>query len=164
MNPPNRLRGRVLAVGLATAVAATAVALPAADAKKQTVKPQPNVGYASPVAAKRGFAVIVLSRGKIVSGTIRAKFKDADGNVCRQEGITLDSGLTQLDYTIGKPKKPNADGRYSVKGTISDQPSDTATFSGKFASSTKTSIVVRAKWMECKTGKVVFKNAVPTAG
>jgi hypothetical protein len=163
MNSPNR-RGRTLAIGLVAAVATTAAVLPAADAKKQTIKPQPNVGYASPIAAKRGFAVIVLSRGKIVSGSIRAKFKDADGNVCKQEGITLDSGLTQLDYTIDKPKKPNDNGRYSVKGTIMDQPSDTATFSGKFASSTKTSIVVRAKWMECKTGKLVFKNAVPTAG
>jgi hypothetical protein len=163
MNPPNR-RGRALALGLATAFAVTAVALPAADAKKKTVKPQPNSGYASPVAAKRGFAVIVLDKGKIVSGSIRAKFKDAEGNVCRQDNMTLPSGLTQLDYTIDKPKKPNADGKYSVKGTVAHQPADTATFSGKFASSTKTSIVVRAKWMGCTTGKVVFKNAVPTAG
>jgi len=163
MSSPNR-RGRALAIGLAAALTAAAVAIPAADAKKQTIKPQPNVAYASPIAAKRGFAVIVLSKGKIVSGSIRAKFKDAEGNVCRQEGITLDSGLTQLDYTIDKPKKPNGNGKYSAKGTILNQPSDTATFSGKFASSTKTSIVVRAKWMECKTGKVVFKNAVPTAG
>jgi hypothetical protein len=163
MNSPNR-RGRVLAIGLVAALATTAVALPAADAKQKTVKPQPNVAYASPIAAKRGFAVIVLSRGKIVSGSIRAKFKDADGKVCAQQGITLDSGLTQLDYTIDKPKRPNDKGRYSAKGTIGDQPSDTATFSGKFASSTKTSIVVRAKWMGCKTGKLVFKNAVPTAG
>jgi len=163
MTSSNRPR-RALAIGLAATLTAAAVAIPAADAKKQTVKPQPNVGYASPIAAKRGFAVIVLSKGKIVSGSIRAKFKDADGKVCKQEGITLESGLTQLDYTIGKPKKPNDNGKYSAKGTIADQPSDTATFSGKFASSTKTSIVVRAKWMECKTGKVVFKNAVPTAG
>jgi hypothetical protein len=162
MTSPNRPR-RALAIGLAAALTA-AVAIPAADAKKQTVKPQPDVGYASPVAAKRGFAVIVLSKGKIVSGSIRAKFKDADGKVCRQEGLTLESGLTQLDYTIDKPKKPNGNGKYSAKGTVVDQPSDTATFSGKFASSTKTSIVVRAKWMECKTGKLVFKNAVPTAG
>jgi hypothetical protein len=162
MTSPNRPR-RALAIGLAAALIAV-VAIPAADAKKQTVKPQPDVGYASPVAAKRGFAVIVLSKGKIVSGSIRAKFKDADGKVCRQEGLTLESGLTQLDYTIDKPKKPNGNGKYSAKGTVVDQPSDTATFSGKFASSTKTSIVVRAKWMECKTGKLVFKNAVPTAG
>lgn len=163
MNSPNR-RGRTLAIGLVAALATAAVAIPAADAKKQAVKPQPDAAYASPIAAKRGFAVIVLSKGKIVSGSIRAKFKDAKGNLCRQEGITLASGLTQLDYTIDKPKKPNGNGSYSVKGTISNQPSDTATFSGKFASSAKTSIVVRAKWMECKTGKVVFKNAVPTAG
>ncbi len=161
MTRPNR---RALAIGLTAAVATVAVAIPAADAKKKPIKPEPNSGYASPVAAKRGFAVIVLSRGKIVTGTIRAKFKDADGKVCRQEGVTLDSGLTQLDYTIGKPKKPNDNGKYSVKGTILNQPSDTATFSGKFASSTKTSIVVKAKWMECKTGKIVFKKAVPTAG
>lgn len=161
MTSSNRPR-RALAIGLAAALT-VAVAVPAADAKK-TVKPQPDVGYASPVAAKRGFAVIVLSKGKIVSGSIRAKFKDADGKVCRQDNMTLESGLTQLDYTIGKPKKPGSDGKYSVKGTITDQPSDTATFSGKFTSSTKTSIVVRAKWMECKTGKIVFKNAVPTAG
>jgi hypothetical protein len=161
MTSPNR---RALATGLAAALAATAVAIPAADAKKKTIKPQPNSAYASSLTAKRGFAVIVLSKGKIVSGSIRAKFKDADGKVCRQEGLTLDNGLTQLDYTIGKPKKPNDKGKYSVKGTILNQPSDTATFSGKFASSTKTSIVVKAKWMECKTGKVVFKNAVPTAG
>jgi len=161
MTSPNR---RALAIGLAAAVAATAAVIPAADAKKKTVTPQPNSAYASSIAAKRGFAVIVLSKGKIVSGTIRAKFKDADGKVCRQEGLTLDNGQTQLDYTIGKPKKPNDKGKYSVKGTIPNQPSDTATFSGKFASSTKTSIVVKAKWMECKTGKVVFKNAVPTAG
>lgn len=161
MTSPNR---RALAIGLAAAVAATAVAIPAADAKKKPVKPQPNSAYASSLTAKRGFAVIVLSKGKIVSGSIRAKFKDADGKVCRQEGLTLDNGQTQLDYTIGKPKKPNDKGKYSVKGTVANQPSDTATFSGKFASSTKTSIVVKAKWMECKTGKVVFKNAVPTAG
>jgi hypothetical protein len=163
MNSPNHCR-RALAIGLTAALATTAVALPAADAKKKTVKPQPNAAYASSLTAKRGFAVIVLSKGKIVSGSIRAKFKDADGNVCRQQGITLDSGLTQLDYTIAKPKKPNGNGKYSAKGTINDQPSDTATFSGKFASSTKTSIVVRAKWMGCKTGKVTFKKAVPTAG
>ena len=162
MTSSNRPR-RALALGLAAALTA-AVAIPAADAKKQTVKPQPDVGYASPIAAKRGFAVIVLSKGKIVSGTIRAKFKDADGKVCRQEGLTLDNGQTQLDYTIGKPKKPKDNGKYSVKGTVYNQPSDTATFSGKFASSTKTSIVVKAKWMGCKTGKVVFKKAVPTAG
>lgn len=161
MTSPNR---RALAIGLAAAVAATAVAIPAADAKKKTIKPQPNSAYASSIAAKRGFAVIVLSKGKIISGTIRAKFKDADGKVCRQEGLTLTNGQTQLDYTIGKPKKPNDKGKYSVKGTVANQPSDTATFSGKFASSTKTSIVVKAKWMGCKTGKVVFKNAVPTAG
>ncbi|HEU0019430.1 MAG TPA: hypothetical protein VFQ14_03980 [Thermoleophilaceae bacterium] len=161
MTSPNR---RTLAIGLAAAVAATAVAIPAADAKKKPVKPQPNSAYASSIAAKRGFAVIVLSKGKIISGTIRAKFKDADGKVCRQEGVTLDNGQTQMDYTIGKPKKPNGKGKYSVKGTVYDQPSDTATFSGKFASSTKTSIVVKAKWMGCKTGKVVFKKAVPTMG
>lgn len=163
MTSPNR-RGRALAIGLAATLTATAVALPAADAKKQAVKPQPDSAYASSIAAKRGFAVIVLSKGKIVSGSIRAKFKDAKGDVCRQEGLTLESGLTQLDYTIGKPKKPNGDGKYSAKGTAANQPSDTATFSGRFASSAKTSIVVRAKWMGCKTGKVVFKNAVPTAG
>lgn len=161
MTSPKR---RALAIGLSAAVAATAIAIPAADAKKKTVKPQPNSAYASSIAAKRGFAVIVLNKGKIVTGTIRAKFEDADGKVCRQEGLTLDNGQTQLDYTIDKPKKPNDKGKYSVKGTIVDQPSDTATFSGKFKSSTKTSIVVKAKWMECKTGKVVFKNAVPTAG
>jgi hypothetical protein len=160
MTSPNR---RALAIGLAAAAAATAVAIPAADAKK-TVKPQPNSAYASSLTAKRGFAVIVLSKGKVVSGSIRAKFKDADGKVCRQEGLTLDNGQTQLDYTVGKPKKPNDKGKYSVKGTVYNQPSDTATFSGKFASSTKASIVVKAKWMGCKTGKVVFKNAVPTAG
>lgn len=161
MTSPNR---RAFAIGLSAAVATVAIAIPAADAKKKTVKPQPNAAYASSIAAKRGFAVIVLSKGKIITGTIRAKFKDADGKVCRQEGLTLDNGQTQLDYTIGKPKKPNDKGKYSVKGTIFNQPSDTATFSGKFASSTKTSIVVKAKWMGCKTGKVVFKNAVPTAG
>ena len=162
MTSSNRPR-RALAIALAAALTA-AVAIPAADAKKQTVKPDPNGAYASPIAAKRGFAVIVLSKGKIVSGTIRAKFKDADGKVCRQEGLTLDNGQTQLDYTNGKPKKPKDNGKYSVKGTVYNQPSDTATFSGKFASSTKTSIVVKAKWMGCKTGKVVFKKAVPTAG
>jgi hypothetical protein len=163
MNSPHR-RGRTLAIGLATTLAATAVAIPAADARKQTVTPQPNAAYASSLTAKRGFAVIVLNRGKIVSGSIRAKFKDAAGKVCRQEGITLEGGLTQVDYTIGKPKKPGSDGKYSVKGTLADEPADTATFSGKFASSTKTSIVVRAKWMGCTTGKVVFAKAVPTAG
>ncbi len=164
MNSPNRRRGRALALGLTAAVAATAVALPAADAKKKTVKPQPNAAYASPTAAKRGFAVIVLNKGKIISGSIRATFKDADGNVCRKEGVTLANGQTQLDYTVQKPKKPAADGKYSVSGAAYDQPADTATFSGKFASSTKTSIVVRAKWMGCTTGKVVFGNAVPTLG
>jgi hypothetical protein len=161
MTRPNR---RALAIGLTAAVATVAVAIPAADAKKNPIKPEPNSAYASSIAAKRGFAVIVLTKGKITTGTIRAKFKDADGKVCRQEGLTLDNGQTQLDYTIGKPKKPNDNGKYSVKGTVANQPSDTATFSGKFASSTKTSIVVKAKWMGCKTGKVVFKKAVPTAG
>ena len=162
MSSSNRPR-RALAIALAAALTA-AVAIPAADAKKQTVKPDPNGAYASPIAAKRGFAVIGLSGGKITSASIRAKFKDAKGNVCREEGVTLESGLTQIDSTIAKPKKPNAEGKYSVKGARYDTPSDTATFSGKFASSTKASIVVRAKWMGCKTGKVVFKNAVPTAG
>jgi len=163
MTFPNR-RGRTLAIGLAATLAVTAVAIPAADAKKKPIKPQANSAYASSITAKRGFAVIVLSKGKIVSGSVRAKFKDADGKVCTQQGLSLQNGQTQLDYTIGKPKKPNDKGKYSAKGTITDQPADTATFSGKFKSSTKTSIVVKANWMGCKTGKLVFKNAVPTAG
>ncbi len=155
---------RVLAIGLAAALTATAFAAPATSAKKKSVKPQPDAAYASPTTAKRGFAVIVFSEGKIVSATIRAKFKDSDGKVCQVPGLT--SALTQIDFTVKKPKKPNKKGKYSVKGTNEYPPFMDAkgSFSGKFKSSTKTSIVVKASWNGCKTGKVTFKNAVPTAG
>jgi hypothetical protein len=156
---------RVLTIGLAATLAAVALAAPATGAKK-SIKPQPDAAYASPVTAKRGFAAIILNEGKIISATLRAKFKDSDGKICSAPNYTMSGGLTQLDFTVKKPKKPSKKGKYSVKGTYDYAPFTGAkgTFSGKFKSATKASIVVKASWNGCKTGKVTFKNAVPTAG
>lgn len=157
MTSPNR---RTLALGLA-AVLATAVAVaPAADAKKKPpVKPKSEGAYVSPTAAKRGFAAIIMSKGKVSSVTMRVKYKDPDGKVCKPEGYTTD--LVQLELSAAKPKKPK-DGKYSVQVTQEYQPfaGAKATVSGKFKSSTKATINIKSTWGNCKTGKVTFNNAV----
>jgi hypothetical protein len=163
MTSSNRPR-RALTIGLAAALTvAVAVAVPGAGAKKAPVKPKPDGAYASPVAAKRGFAAIIMSKGKINSVTMRVKYKDPDGNVCKPEGYPGD--LVQLELRPKKPKKPK-DGKYSVKVTQEFEPfaGATATVSGKFKSSTKATINIKSTWGVCKTGKVTFNNASYTVG
>jgi hypothetical protein len=161
MTSPNRL-GRVLAIGLAVALAATLLAISVAGAKTP-VTPKPDGAYASPIAAKRGFAAIILSKEKITNVTMRVKYKDAKGKVCKPEGTV--GNLVQLDLQPKKPKKPK-NGKYSVKVSQEFAPfaGAKATVSGRFKSSTKATINVKSTWNGCKTGKLKFKNAVYTVG
>ena len=154
----NSRRGALFVLLLALVAGLIPVAV--AQAK---VKLKDGVYYQSGTVKKPAFGYVQADKGKVVGAGFYVKFKNKSGKACVPSGYTDTEGYISLNFETNKVK-PKSSGKFTVKNKKSPYtPGLKATVSGKFKSSTKASIKLKAKADGC-TARGNFTKAVYTAG